>query len=130
MGLGLRGKLLAAFGTVLGLFAITAVVSTMALSALAGDLDDMYVEHLEPLNDVSKAVLILERINTSLEESINAGSPQERESDLKAISGLTADLDRILAEYRGDQQGGDPTIVQTLAAFDKSYASFAVTEAA
>jgi methyl-accepting chemotaxis protein len=123
--LRLRWKLLGAFGLVLALFGVVGVTSIMSLGTLADELDGMYVSHLEPLNDLASATLTLERINTALEESINADFAEEREQDLAGIADLEKQLEATVAGYRANQvKGGEDATAKLLAAYDQAYARF------
>src|SRR5215207_10176286 len=117
MTLGIRTKLYAGFSVMLLLCAVIGVSGLLSIHQLSRDLDDMYVENLEPLRDVAEALLTVERINTRLEEAMNAPTPEERQGDLRAISQQTAELDTLLTELREDSArlGGETvTLMQTV----------------
>jgi methyl-accepting chemotaxis protein len=125
MTLGIRPKLLAGFGVAMGIFIIAGIAALLALGTLAGNVDELYNEHLEPTNDIAQATLAVERINTALEESINAESATERDGDLASVVTQQQALAALVDEYRGDQEAaGNAAALRLLGEYDTAFNVF------
>ncbi|MCC7370690.1 MAG: methyl-accepting chemotaxis protein [Chloroflexi bacterium] len=119
-----RWQLIASISSILVLFGVAGWVSIASLGRLADGLDGMYGRELLPLDRVSRATLTLERINTTLEEALNATSPEERAHDIQRLDELSRAFAELLQEYREDRQAAGPQSAVLLAEFDRRWAVF------
>ena len=100
MNFGLRAKLVSGFALALVLCSAAGVGGVLVITNLIDTTDALYHDHLEPIHDVGEALLLLERMNTSLEEAINADDPLEQANDVKKVGERTRQLDALIARVK------------------------------
>ena len=125
MSIGLRAKLVSGFAIVLVLCGAAGLGGIWVISILIETNDELYYHHLEPIHDVGEALLTIERLNTTLEESINADDASERERDIQAIRERTRELEAMIAKLKAEEAaigGKGPAMI---AEFERAYAAFA-----
>jgi methyl-accepting chemotaxis protein len=124
MTVGLRAKLVGGFALVLVLCSAAGLGGVLVISNLIETTDTLYHHHLEPIHDVGEALLLIERMNTQLEESINADDAAEQVRDIDLIGERTRQLEAMIVKVRAEEEQIGGKGPELLAAFDEAYAAF------